>query len=44
MSAKPIVLVPGKGARRTGGQSVTALTLPGLELIDADRYGVTLDR
>ncbi len=53
MTSAPIILVPGfwLGAwawdevaekLRADGHDVTALTLPGLELADADRSGVTL--
>ena len=52
MDSAPIVLVPGfwlgawawdevAGALRAGGHDVTALTLPGLEALDADRSSVT---
>src|SRR6187551_1006817 len=54
MASAPIILVPGfwLGAwawdevadkLRAGGHDVTALTLPGLESIDADRSHVTFD-
>jgi len=54
MTTAPIVLVPGfwlgawawdevADALRADGHDVTALTLPGLESIDADRSSVTLD-
>ena len=53
MAAAPIVLVPGfwlgawawdevVAALRADGHDVTALTLPGLESVDADRSGITL--
>ncbi len=53
MTAAPIVLVPGfwlgawawdevADALRAGGHEVTALTLPGLESIDADRSAITM--
>jgi pimeloyl-ACP methyl ester carboxylesterase len=53
MTNKPIVLVPGfwlgawawdevAGLLRAEGHDVTALTLPGLESVDADRSAVTL--
>jgi pimeloyl-ACP methyl ester carboxylesterase len=52
MTGAPIILVPGfwlgawawdevAGALRADGHDVTALTLPGLESIDADRSSVT---
>jgi pimeloyl-ACP methyl ester carboxylesterase len=54
MASAPIILVPGfwLGAwawdevadkLRAGGHDVTALTLPGLESVDADRSDVTFD-
>jgi pimeloyl-ACP methyl ester carboxylesterase len=54
MTPAPIVLVPGfwlgawawdevAGALRAEGHEVTALTLPGLESVDADRSSVTLE-
>jgi pimeloyl-ACP methyl ester carboxylesterase len=53
VAAAPIVLVPGfwlgawawdevVAALRADGHDVTALTLPGLESVDADRSGITL--
>jgi pimeloyl-ACP methyl ester carboxylesterase len=53
MAAVPIVLVPGfwlgawawdevADALQADGHDVTALTLPGLESVDADRSGITL--
>jgi pimeloyl-ACP methyl ester carboxylesterase len=53
VAAVPIVLVPGfwlgawawdevADALRADGHDVTALTLPGLESVDADRSGITL--
>ena len=53
MSNTPIILVPGfwlgawawdevSGLLRAAGHDVTALTLPGLESLDADRSSVTL--
>src|SRR5256712_3191444 len=53
MTTAPIVLVPGfwlgawawdevAAALRTDGHDVTALTLPGLESADADRFSITL--
>jgi pimeloyl-ACP methyl ester carboxylesterase len=53
MTTAPIVLVPGfwlgawawdevAGALRADGHDVTALTLPGLESVDADRSAITL--
>ena len=53
MSSAPIILVPGfwlgawawdevAAALRADGHDVTALTLPGLESIDADRSGIAL--
>src|SRR6476619_7532111 len=53
MAAAPIVLVPGfwlgawawdevTGALQADGHDVTALTLPGLESVDADRSSITL--
>jgi pimeloyl-ACP methyl ester carboxylesterase len=53
MSSAPIILVPGfwlgawawdevAATRRADGHDVTALTLPGLESVDADRSAVTL--
>lgn len=53
MSSAPIILVPGfwlggwawdqvADALRADGHDVTALTLPGLESLDADRSGITL--
>jgi pimeloyl-ACP methyl ester carboxylesterase len=53
MTGAPIVLVPGfwlgawawdevADALRADGHDVTALTLPGLESVDADRSGVTM--
>ena len=53
MTAAPIILVPGfwlgawawdevAAALRAVGHDVTALTLPGLESVDADRSGITL--
>ncbi len=53
MTAAPIVLVPGfwlggwawdevAAALRADGHDVTALTLPGLESVDADRASITL--
>jgi pimeloyl-ACP methyl ester carboxylesterase len=53
VAAAPIVLVPGfwlgawawdevADALRADGHDVTALTLPGLESVDADRSGITL--
>jgi pimeloyl-ACP methyl ester carboxylesterase len=53
VAATPIVLVPGfwlgawawdevADALRADGHDVTALTLPGLESVDADRSGITL--
>src|SRR5262245_41991227 len=53
MNTPPIILVPGfwlggwawdevVGALRADGHEVTALTLPGLESIDADRSSITL--
>ncbi len=53
MTSSPIILVPGfwlgawawdevAAALRDDGHDVTALTLPGLESVDADRSGVTL--
>ena len=53
MSTAPIILVPGfwlgawawdevAAALRADGHDVTALTLPGLESVDADRSAVTL--
>src|SRR4030081_3629879 len=53
MSTAPIVLVPGfwigawawdevAAALRADGHEVTALTLPGLESIDADRSAITM--
>ena len=53
MNTTPIVLVPGfwlgawawddvADALRTDGHDVTALTLPGLESVDADRSAITL--
>ena len=53
MSTAPIILVPGfwlgawawdevAAALRAVGHDVTALTLPGLESVDADRSGITL--
>ena len=53
MTTAPIILVPGfwlgawawdevAGALRAGGHDVTALTLPGLESVDADRSSITL--
>lgn len=53
MPGAPIVLVPGfwlgawawdevAAALRAGGHEVTALTLPGLESLDADRSAITL--
>ncbi len=53
MAAAPIVLVPGfwlgawawdevAAALRADGHDVTAVTLPGLESVDADRYSITL--
>ncbi|MGH2450172.1 MAG: alpha/beta fold hydrolase [Candidatus Limnocylindria bacterium] len=53
MSTAPIVLVPGfwlgawawdevAAALRADGHDVTALTLPGLESVDADRSAITL--
>jgi pimeloyl-ACP methyl ester carboxylesterase len=53
MSTAPIILVPGfwlgawawdevAATLRADGHDVTALTLPGLESVDADRSGVTL--
>ena len=54
MASAPIVLVPGfwlgawawdevVGALRADGHDVTALTLPGLESIDADRSAITVE-
>ena len=54
MSSTPIILVPGfwlgawawhevAEALRADGHDVTALTLPGLESVDADRSSITLD-
>lgn len=54
MTTAPIVLVPGfwlgawawdevAAALRADGHDVTALTLPGLESIDADRSAITLE-
>ena len=53
MTSAPIVLVPGfwlgawawdevAAALRADGHDVTALTLPGLESVDADRSSITL--
>ncbi len=53
MSTAPIILVPGfwlggwawdevADALRADGHDVTALTLPGLESVDADRFAITL--
>src|SRR2546427_11863832 len=53
MTAAPIVLVPGfwlgawawdevAAALRADGHDVTAVTLPGLESVDADRSSITL--
>ena len=53
MTSAPIVLVPGfwlgawawdevTAALRAGGHGVTALTLPGLESVDADRSTITM--
>src|SRR5687768_8073951 len=53
MSSAPIILVPGfwlgawawdevAAALRADGHDVTALTLPGLESVDADRSGITI--
>src|SRR5688500_17958959 len=53
MARAPIILVPGwwlgawawdevADALRADGHDVTALTLPGLESVDADRSGITL--
>ena len=53
MSGAPIILVPGfwlgawawdevAAALRADGHDVTALTLPGLESVDTDRSGITL--
>ena len=53
MSTAPIILVPGfwlgawawdevAATLRADGHDVTALTLPGLESVDADRSAVTL--
>jgi pimeloyl-ACP methyl ester carboxylesterase len=53
VSSAPIILVPGfwlgawawdevAAILRTDGHEVTALTLPGLESVDADRSGITL--
>ncbi len=53
MTPAPIILVPGfwlgawawdevSAALRTDGHDVTALTLPGLESIDADRSAITM--
>jgi pimeloyl-ACP methyl ester carboxylesterase len=53
MTRPPIILVPGfwlgawawdevAAALRADGQDVTALTLPGLESVDADRSSITL--
>jgi pimeloyl-ACP methyl ester carboxylesterase len=53
MTAAPIVLVPGfwlgawawdevAAALRADGHDVTAMTLPGLESADADRFSITL--
>jgi pimeloyl-ACP methyl ester carboxylesterase len=54
MASAPIILVPGYwlgawawdevgGLLRADGHAVTALTLPGLESVDADRSPITLD-
>lgn len=54
MNSAPIILVPGfwlgawawdevDKALRDGGHEVTALTLPGLESIDADRSKITIE-
>jgi pimeloyl-ACP methyl ester carboxylesterase len=54
MTSPPIILVPGfwlgawawdevAAALRAGGHRVTAVTLPGLESIDADRSRITFD-
>jgi pimeloyl-ACP methyl ester carboxylesterase len=54
MAASPIILVPGywlgawawdevADALRRDGHDVTALTLPGLESVDADRSAITFD-
>ena len=54
MADAPIILVPGfwlgawawdevSAALRADGHDVTALTLPGLESVDADRSSVTLE-
>jgi pimeloyl-ACP methyl ester carboxylesterase len=53
MTGAPIVLIPGfwlgawawdevAAALRAGGHQVTAVTLPGLESVDADRSAITL--
>ena len=53
MMSAPIILVPGfwlgawawdevAAALRADGHDVTALTLPGLESVDADRSAITL--
>ncbi len=53
MSSAPIILVPGfwlgawawdevAAALRADGHDVTAITLPGLESVDADRSSITL--
>ena len=53
MTSPPIILVPGfwlgawawdevATALRADGHDVTALTLPGLESVDADRSSITL--